>query len=150
MSHGANKLHMPYLTISIYCSCPISGKSINCIENPINSWRHWNLCPNSFFEWNWSFHTSMFTSLSSGEEATEEQTVFILQKTALDHFGAKNCIWGLIYKKNCIQSLIYCSGPGHRIGTLLYPCVGQNAPKSMRIKGTCQGVICTCQNFLVH
>ena len=31
----------------------------------------------------------MFTSLSSGEEATEEQTVFILQKTALDHFGAK-------------------------------------------------------------
>ena len=42
----------------------------------------------------------MFTSLSSGEEATEEQTVFILQKTALDHFGAKNCIWGLIYKKN--------------------------------------------------
>ena len=41
----------------------------------------------------------MFTSLSSGEEATEEQTVFILQKTALDHFGAKNCIQGLIYKK---------------------------------------------------
>ena len=37
MSHGANKLHMPYLTISIYCSYPISGKSINCIENPINS-----------------------------------------------------------------------------------------------------------------
>ena len=41
----------------------------------------------------------MFTSLSSGEEATEEQTVFIQKKTALDHFGAKNCIWGLIYKK---------------------------------------------------
>ena len=41
----------------------------------------------------------MFTSLSSGEEATEEQTVFILQKTALDHFGAKNCFWGLITKK---------------------------------------------------
>ena len=37
MSHGANKLHLPYLTISIYCSCPISGKLINCIENPINS-----------------------------------------------------------------------------------------------------------------
>ena len=41
----------------------------------------------------------MFISLSSGEEATVEQTVFILQKTALDHFGAKNCIRGLIYKK---------------------------------------------------
>ena len=50
MSHEANKLHMPYLTISIYCSCPISGKSINCIENPINSWRHWSLCPNAFSE----------------------------------------------------------------------------------------------------
>ena len=25
-------------------------------------------------------------------------------------------------KKNCIWSLIYCSGPGHSKGTLLYPC----------------------------
>ena len=50
MSHRANKLHMPYLTIWIYCSWPISGKSINCFENPMNSWRHWNLCPNAFSE----------------------------------------------------------------------------------------------------
>ena len=70
----------------------------------------------------------MFISLSSGEEATVEQTAFILQKTALDHFGAKNCIRGLIYKKNCIQSLIYCSGPGHSKGTLLYPCPQNNPP----------------------
>ena len=55
MSHGANKLQMPYLTFSIYSSCPISGKSINSCKNQINSCknqinscRHYNLCPMTF------------------------------------------------------------------------------------------------------
>ena len=75
---------------------------------------------------------------------------FHTTKNCIGSFWSKELHLGSDLQKNCIQSLIYCSGPGHRIGTLLYPCVGQNAPKSMRIKGTCQGVICTCQNFLVH
>ena len=46
MSHGANNrgggvvyqnCRLPFLTISIYSSCPISGMSINRCENPINS-----------------------------------------------------------------------------------------------------------------
>ena len=72
---------------------------------------------------------------------------FHTTKNCIGSFWSKELHLGSDLQKNCIRSLIYCSGPGHRIGTLLYPCVGQNAPKSMRIKGTCQGVICTCQNF---
>ena len=149
MSHGANKLHMPYLTIWIYCSWPISGKSINCFENPMNSWRL-KLMSNCVF---WiklviPYKYVYFTFIRRGGHRRTNS--FHTTKNCIGSFWSKELHLGSDLQKNCIRSLIYCSGPGHRIGTLLYPCVGQNAPKSMRIKGTCQGVICTCQNFLVH
>ena len=61
---------------------------------------------------------------------------FHTTKNCIGSFWSKELLLGSDLQKNCIRSLIYCSGPGHRIGTLLYPCVGQNAPKSMRIKRT--------------
>ena len=38
-------------------------------------------------------------------------------------FWSKKLHSGPDLQKNCIQSLIYCSGPGNSTGTILYPCL---------------------------
>ena len=74
----------------------------------------------------------MFISLSSGEEATIEQTVFILQKNCIGSFWSKKLHSGPDLQKNCIWSLIYCSDPGHSKRTLLYPCAGRILAKAQK------------------
>ena len=56
MSHVANKLQMPYLTFSIYSSCPISVKSINSCENQIVRLKISSAC---YFGWNMVAFTFM-------------------------------------------------------------------------------------------
>ena len=50
MSHGANKLQMPFLSNSIYISDPFLRRSINSCEKLLNSCRHYILCTNPFVE----------------------------------------------------------------------------------------------------
>ena len=48
--------------------------------------------------------------------------IILEQKTAFGAWFTKKLHLGPDLQKNCIRSLIYCSGPGHSKGTLLYPC----------------------------